>query len=162
MTGDISQRALARKYSVSPSEIAKHSKAEEWIKAREKHRSNIRAKAEQKIADRQADQLARIMGIAERVGEQIEQLLEAELQDPELLLHTRQHNREIESKVNALTKLYELQARHLGIMAPRDAERLKLDRERFAYEQKRDAAADGDKDQTVEIVLSGEIDTWAE
>lgn len=157
ITGNVSYRDLAAKYNVSPSDITRHSKQEEWIKKRKAHRNKVRTKAEQKIAKKQSEELVRIAEIAAKTTGQIMQILDMEMHDPTLLFATGQHNREIESKVNALTKLYELQARHLGMMNPRDAEKLKLEREKFEWEKKR-AEADANADKAVEIVLADEIE----
>lgn len=156
-----SQRELAAEYSVSPSEIARHCKEEEWVKKRAAHRSKTSAKAEQKIADRQAAQLARITDIAEKTTEQIARLLEMEMSDPMLLLGTGMHNREIESKVNALTKLYDLMARAQGIMAPKDAEKARLEREKFEFEKSK-FEQETNEDKNVEIVMTGDLERWSE
>lgn len=58
VTSKISQRALAKKYGVSESSIAKKSKAENWTELREQKYSEITAKVQQKTVEKIAEKQA--------------------------------------------------------------------------------------------------------
>ena len=58
ITGDISQRDLAKKHGVPYRTLANRCKAEGWVARRQEHRGKTVAKALEKISDAQADQMA--------------------------------------------------------------------------------------------------------
>lgn len=58
VTGQISQRDLAKKHGVSYAELARKCRDEGWVGQRREHRGNTVAKAIEKISDQQADQMA--------------------------------------------------------------------------------------------------------
>lgn len=61
VTGNISQRALIKKYKVNNVDLAKHSKEEGWVKAREDYRARVTSKAIAKSCNKRADELAGVL-----------------------------------------------------------------------------------------------------
>ena len=55
ITGDVSQRALARKYGVSSGSVSKHARAEDWDAEREAHREAVGSRTKQKAAEKISD-----------------------------------------------------------------------------------------------------------
>lgn len=61
ITGDIGQRKLAEKHGVPLRTIQDRSRSEGWVEKRRAHRGATVAKACEKIADKQSDQMADLM-----------------------------------------------------------------------------------------------------
>lgn len=55
ITGDVSQRALARKYGVSSGSVSKHARAEDWDAEREAHREAVGSRTKQKTIEKISD-----------------------------------------------------------------------------------------------------------
>lgn len=70
---DTSYRKLAEKYGIHYKVISERGKAEGWVELRKQHRDKTITKALDKISDRQADKMARIDGIADKLLDKIEQ-----------------------------------------------------------------------------------------
>lgn len=66
ITTDISQRKLAEKHSVAPSSVARKSIEEGWVEQRERHRSKVAAKTEERIANKEANKLARLAAATDK------------------------------------------------------------------------------------------------
>lgn len=86
ITTDTSYRKLAQKYGVNYTTICQRSKAEKWIDQRKQHQNKTLTKTISKISDRQADQMARIDGLADQLLDKLQQAI-TEL-DLQLAKHT--------------------------------------------------------------------------
>lgn len=86
ITTDTSYRKLAQKHGVSYQAICHRSKEENWIAAREQHTNKTVSKAIDKISSKQADKMARIDGLADKLLDKLEQAI-TEL-DRQLCKHT--------------------------------------------------------------------------
>ncbi len=75
VTTSLSQRALAEKYKVSFSQLAKICSKEGWVEKRKKHRSKTAARAEQKQAERQAEQMADQLEDIRKAGDNLAALI---------------------------------------------------------------------------------------
>lgn len=76
ITTDISLRKLAQKYGIRYATVQDRSKKEDWISLRDQHRTSTVSKSISKISDRQADKLARIEGITDKLLMKLEQAVE--------------------------------------------------------------------------------------
>jgi hypothetical protein len=76
ITTDISLRKLAEKYGIRYATVQDRSKKEEWITLRDQHRTSTVSKSISKISNRQADKLARIEGITDKLLMKLEQAVE--------------------------------------------------------------------------------------
>ena len=87
ITTDISLRKLAEKYEVRYATVQDRAKREEWITMRDRHRTSTVSKTISKIGNKQADKMARIEGITDKLLSKLEKAVE-EL-DIHLATHTR-------------------------------------------------------------------------
>lgn len=85
ITTNTSYRKLAEKYGVHYKVISERGKAEKWVELRAQHRDKTLTKTLEQISDRQADQMARIHGLADQLLDKLEQAI-AEL-DLQLFKH---------------------------------------------------------------------------
>ena len=76
ITTDTSYRKLAQKHGVSYQAICHRSKEENWIAAREQHTNKTVSKAIDKISNDQADKMARIDGITDKLLGKLEKAVE--------------------------------------------------------------------------------------
>lgn len=76
VTTDISQRELARKYSVSSSQIANHSKKEKWVEKRKQYQSKVYSKSVEKQEAKDIDHLMKVKSATDRMSNVIDAVLE--------------------------------------------------------------------------------------
>ena len=76
ITTDISLRKLSEKYGVRYATVQDRSKKEEWITLRDQHRTSTVSKSISKISNKQADKLARIEGITDKLLMKLEQAVD--------------------------------------------------------------------------------------
>lgn len=75
VTGNVSQRELAKKHGVSASQIAAHASNEGWVAKRRAHRSKTAEKAEQKAAERQAEAISGQLEDIRKAGDNLAALI---------------------------------------------------------------------------------------
>ncbi|MBQ3505126.1 MAG: hypothetical protein IJA75_10555 [Oscillospiraceae bacterium] len=78
ITGNISYRTLAEKYGVSCVQISRVGKAEGWVERRAQYREKTLTKTLDRISRQQADREARILGVADKILQKIESMVDAE------------------------------------------------------------------------------------
>ena len=71
----ISQREIAKKYSVSPAQIARRASNEGWAESRSHFASATTAKAEQKMVEKRSDELAGMFASITTASHNITQML---------------------------------------------------------------------------------------
>lgn len=76
ITTDISYRKLADKYGVHYKVIADRGKAEGWVEQRSQHRDKTLTKTLDKISTKQANKLARIDTLTDRLLDKVERAIE--------------------------------------------------------------------------------------
>ena len=86
ITTDTSYRKLAQKYGIHYKVISERGKDEKWVELRSQHRDKTITKALGKISNKQADKMARIDDLADKLLEKLEQAI-TEL-DLQLAKHT--------------------------------------------------------------------------
>lgn len=75
ITTQTSYRKLAQKYGIHYQAICNRSKEEGWIAQREQYRNNTITKTVEKISNKQADKMARIDDLADKLLEKLEQAI---------------------------------------------------------------------------------------
>ncbi len=73
---NISQRKLAQKYGVSPTQIAKHSKRDGWVKLREQRERKTEAEMIKKAVANDINRMDRIMSVSDKLLERVEQYID--------------------------------------------------------------------------------------
>lgn len=86
ITTETSYRKLAEKYGIHYKVISERGKDEKWVELRSQHRDKTLTKALGKIRNKQADKMARIDDLADKLLEKLEQAI-TEL-DLQLAKHT--------------------------------------------------------------------------
>lgn len=189
ITTDISQRALAKKYGVSASQIARHSKAESWVDERERHKSKTLAKTLDKVSTKEAGRLARLIDATNNAVEVAVKAFEDEQQlnrylvtrkevysspvlddDGKTFITEKQWTEERTfSKVDTkalkdltavLKDLTGLMRDFYNIPTPAQEESQRIAAERLELD-KRKVDADADADVNINVFLDGELDDWS-
>lgn len=86
ITTDTSYRKLAQKYGIHYKVISERGKDEKWVELRSQHKDRTLTKTLDKISNKQADKMARIDDLADKLLEKLEQAI-TEL-DLQLAKHT--------------------------------------------------------------------------
>lgn len=76
ITTNTGYRKLADKYGVSFRTLSEKAKDEEWVAERRKHREKVVKKAVQKVANQQADKMARFTTVSDKLLDRIERIIE--------------------------------------------------------------------------------------
>ena len=150
-----SQRSLAKKYGVSPYQLAKKSKAESWFASRQKHQSKIVADAIAQTGRSQAKELARSMEYLHTLSDQMGEMLQDKdqfkkhfLQDETLAMKetitTKYDTKAMKDSFQMLKMIEDLSRSLLDIQRIEalqkhelDVARLNLERERFEFEKQK-------------------------
>lgn len=80
VTTDISLRNLAEKHGVSRTTIGHRSKTEGWVEARRRHRAKIESKTSERIANKEANKLARLAAATDKAIDVVVKAFEDEKQ----------------------------------------------------------------------------------
>ena len=188
ITTDISQRKLAAKYGVSHVAVSTRSKNEEWVKAREQYKAKTLAKTLEKSSDIEANRLARLMDTTTKAIDVAVRAFEDESQfnrylvdrkesyasplideDGETAISERSWTEEkIFSKVDTkalkdltsvLKDLTGLMRDFYNIPTPAQAEAQRIAAERLELDRRKAEA--NDTDDSIEVVIAGEVEEWA-
>ena len=162
VTGNESLREIAARFGVSRGEIGRKSSSESWPEQRKKHRDKCATKARQKALRAQSDALAKIWQTQDLMDQAIMRMAE-KLAAGEMgvIMGNGTPGRELESITKAIGNSLEIHRARYGLMAPRDAERLKLEREKFEHEKARAEAEKQGTDHTVQVVFADEWEDYA-
>lgn len=181
-----SYRSIAEKYGVSQTQVANHSRDEGWRALREEHLKNVCKKTLESLAEHQADKMARIQSITDKLLDKLEQAV-AELN---ITLATNTHKTktieynnperpdkptkevidEVEKIVQTATivdraglKAITSALRDLKEIQMIKSELDKREQEARIAKLQRDAAADDSTDKTIEVVFLGaDEEDWSE
>ena len=148
ITTDTSYRKLAQKYGVSYNAIGNKSRQENWQDLRDQHLSNTMTKTMNAIASQQASRAVRLQTVADKLLTKVERLIE----DGEELLTDTSVMRDI-SRI--LKDLKDIQ------MIKSDADTREQEA-RIKKLQKEAMADEGDKQQTVTVIMDGDAKKYAD
>lgn len=158
ITGEESYAELAARLGVGKSQLGKIATAQKWPQLRKKYRERTVTKAVEKASRAHARKLAKVYEASELLDESIMALLNMLRNDGlESIMGNGTPGRELESLTKALLNADELKRRLNGMLNPRDAERLRLDREKLEIEKKRLAAMETAQngDRIVQVEFAG-------
>lgn len=138
ITGSDSYAKLAAQFGVHINVFKERGAREGWVQLRKDFRAKTVHKACQIASRAQAKELAKIYEASDILDGVIVALLtELANQGLDAIMGNGTPGRELESLSKALLNNDELKRRLNGILLPREAERLKLDREKFEVEKKK-------------------------
>lgn len=162
ITGRESYPKLAARFGVSQSQLSKVGTKEKWPKLRKEYREKTVRKAAEKASRAQVKELAKIYEASNILdGIMVALLKELSEHGLDTIMGNGTPGRELESLSKALLNNDELKRRLNGILLPREAERLKLDREKFEVEKKK-MEMEHSTDRTLKVELVGELEEMAE
>lgn len=78
ITMDTSYRKLAQKYGVDQATIARRAKKEDWVSSRQQHADKTQAKILTADTKNKADRAARLMTVADKLLQKVEQAVDQE------------------------------------------------------------------------------------
>ena len=161
ITGMDSYPKLAAKFGVSESQLSKKGTREHWPKLRKEYRAKCARMALEKASRAQSDKLAKIYEASDILDAVVMELLMA-LKNEGLatIMGNGTPGRELESLSKTLLNNDELKRRLNGILMPRDAERLKIDREKLDFERKKFDEGNT-TDNKIQIVFASEVEDLA-
>lgn len=162
VTGHISQRDLAAKYSVPYSTIRTRSIKEKWVEEKKQHGSTVVANAKKKIAKKQSDILAREYQIANDFVKLIEKSLNDKKSYNEVSVSFgnvtetgRIDAKAILNAANALQKFMEIKRVCKGHQTIQEIQQHELALKRLEIEEKR-AQKDDNIDNELHILIDSE------
>jgi hypothetical protein len=143
ITTDTSYRKLEQKYGVRYNVIGERSRSEGWIEEREQYRATVVSKTIGAIGKDEVKRVRRLMRVTDKVLAKIEKLMDEDgaFNDPKA----------IRAIASALESIQRIQ----GVRAGGDAREQNA---RIANLEK--AALSEDADNTVEIIISDELDSF--
>lgn len=173
ITTDISLRKLAQKYGVRYATVQERSKKEDWISMRDQFRTGTVSKAISKISCKQADKMARIDGVTDKLLRKLEQAVEElDLEivkkkvkvDDGFTETTTETMEAIEGGIVDRAGLRHLTAalRDLKEIQMIKSELDRMEQEARIEKLRRDAQKDSadDKDKTVIVTIAGGEESW--
>lgn len=159
ITGEESYAALAERLGIAKSVLSKTATAQKWPKLRKQYREKTVTRAVQKASRAHAKKLAGVYEASEVLDGVIMALLNSLKEEGlSVIMGNGTPGRELESLTKALLNNDELKRRLNGMLMPRDAERIKLDREKLEIEKKKLAAIEAQNgiDKTVRVEYGGD------
>ena len=154
MESDISYTDLAKKHGVSYRHLTQRGREENWPHDREKTRKKAVSKASDIIATRQAKSMANLMTAADKLSARL-------IDDMDAIANSR----DVSDVAKALKYAADTLAQVYGIQTPAqlhrqrmDEEKLKIERERFELEKKRQDAVGNTEPVRIMIVKPEEVE----
>lgn len=148
VTTDISQRLLAEKYGICRSTISKKAMADNWSEKRSKHHDKMVSKAVKTIGDKQADRAAKLFVASDLLLDNVINLLNG---NKEHLVDTS-----VMRDVSVVLKNLK------DVQMIRSEADLREQEARIAKLRKEAMADEVDKQQTVTVIMGGEVEKYAD
>ena len=148
VTTDISHRQLAEKYGICRSTICKKAADDKWSEKRKKHRDKTVSKAVNAVGKTQAEQTAKLFAVGGLVLDKVKSLIE---ENPELLADT------------SAMKDVSVVLKNLKDLLMVKSEDDKREQQARIDKLRKEAMADeGDKQQTVTVIMGDGADKYAD
>ena len=152
VTGDINQRDLANKYKVNVRDLADHCRKEGWVEQRKKYREQIAKKTEQKIANKKANELSKVLDASFKIRDTIYSAVDDPKQfnrylvqygqgegrfDTEERVYAKIDSKAIREMTQALKAVEGLIRSLNNLPTPAEQQRLDLERQKFELEKEK-------------------------
>lgn len=148
ITTETSYRKLAEKYGVDQATIARRAKKEDWVSSRQQHDSKTQAKMQAAVGKKQVDRAARLMSVADKLLDKIEQSVERYIVDEVFV--DKQSLRQI---TGALKDIKEIQ----GIKSEADIREQEARIAKLRREAEREECAN----EPIRVVMEGELEEYS-
>lgn len=176
ITGNIGQKALAKKYGVSACTLQKRAVKEDWAEEKKKHCASVVKKAVQKEANRQANELAKELRAAEMMSDVILKALGDSQQFNRWIVNTSYGDgytateekvfekvdmRSMKDAMATLKMIEQLKRSVQGLLTLQEETQRDIALRKIALEERK-AAAEEATDTTVTIKFAGdELEEWS-
>ena len=185
VTTDISLRKLAEKHGISNQTVFKRSKEQGWVEAKKKHSASVGAKAIAKVANKQANALAKELDIADKISNVLQKALEdadqfnryvvdtttkmdgTEIRTAEEKTFSKVDMKALKDAAAALEMVERMKRSMANIMKTeqinkdrREERKLQLEEERLNMQKESLDLAKPDKE--IKVVIAGYEEGWAE
>lgn len=147
ITTNTSYRKLAKKYGLSYNTISERGKSENWVEERDQFRVKTCSETVEAIGKQQVDRAAKVMNVADKLLQKIEDMVEAG--EPKHM-----NAKSIRALTAAVKDLKEIQ----GIQSKLDSEEQQARIDRLRKEIDKDDSKTG----TVTVVLEGALKDYAQ
>jgi hypothetical protein len=176
ITGNIGQKALAKKHGVSLNVLQKYATKEKWVEEKRKYALRVVEKAVQKEVNRQANALAKELRAADKMSDAILKALEDDKQFNRWIVteggdgytitdekvFEKVDMRSMKDAVATLKMIEQLKRSVQGLLTLQEETQRDIALRKIALEEKK-AAAEENTDTTVTIRFEGdELKEWSE
>lgn len=180
VTGNMGQNAIIKKYKIDQKMVAKHSKEDGWVKARKEYRERVQAKAQEKLCNKEAKELAGVLDASMRIRDTILNAVEDPKQFNRYLvtegstggaftteeqIFEKVDTKAIREMTQAL-KAVEGLIRSIGnIPTEAELQRLQLEREKFEMEKQKWEKEQAERSSAHEVRITFDTDDmegWTE
>lgn len=161
VTGKESLRALCARFAVSKTMIMQKSKDLEWVRKRKEFRSKALANAVQKSMRAREEEILEGLRGTDLVNKRAMELLENDNFVDYMITLTKTPCREMESISKVFVNVEETRRLLRGVMKPVEEEKLRLEREKWEHELRKEQAEETGKG-TVNVVFEGELEEYSE
>ena len=176
ITGNIGQKALAKKHGVSANTLQKRAREENWLEEKRKYTVSVVKKAVQKEVNRQANALAKELQAAEKMSDVILKALDDDNQFNRWIVteggdgvtytdekvFDKVDMRSMKDAMATLKMIEQLKRSVQGILTLQEETQRDIALRKIALEERR-AAAEEATDTTVTIRFEGdELKEWSE
>ncbi len=170
MANNLTYVEIAEKYGVSPSTVRRQGAKRQWVKKRAQFATKVQHKARQRTAEKKASREAELYGRVVKLAEELVGQLEGALSDDKQLyrhilgagagVQKEKVLRKLDTGAakdyaGMLMQLGRMMADYSGMMTKKDAETLKMAREKLRLEKAKAEAEQRSGGETVEITFGG-------
>ncbi len=177
ITGNIGQKALAKKYGVQASVLQKRAQNEKWAEAKKKYCADVVKKAVQKEVSRASTELAKELRAADKMSDVILEALDDKYQfnrwivnegigngmsETEEKIFDKVDMRSMKDAMATLKMIEQLKRSVQGLLTLQEETQRDIALRKIALEERK-AAAEENTDTTVTIKFAGdELEEWSE
>lgn len=170
MAGNMTYAEIAEKYGIPVASVERQGTKREWVKKRKEFAEKVQTKARNRTAEKKASREAELYGRVVKLAEQLVEQLEGSLQDDKQLYRHLigmgagvQKEKVLKKMDTAAAKDYasmlisigKMMADYSGMLTKKEAETLRMAKEKLKLEKQKAEAEQKTGSETVEIVFGG-------
>ncbi len=170
MAGKMTYAEIAEKYGIPVASVERQGTKRGWVKKRKEFAEKVQTKARNRTAEKKASREAELYGRVVKLAEQLVEVLEGSLQDEKQLYRHLigmgagvQKEKVLKKMDTAAAKDYasmlisigKMMADYSGMLTKKDAETLRMAKEKLKLEKQKAEAEQKTENETVEIIFGG-------